>query len=224
MKTTTGFVVTAVLALTAAACVSPMGGLMGGRGGKAGQQGAPQMADPNAMMAKSQLMQEMMKNPDLPAWHDQRQQMALALGDRAFDKGFDRVFDSMTVALATLGCRVTNMERASGYISASLPELPPEQSQALHAEALRQYATAKGYPPSVLQKQGPYDIDPDLSSGMMERMGGSGLTLSMVKQGPKQTKVKLRFDNVFYPRMVGELYKKVWAEVDKQMFLDKALD
>jgi hypothetical protein len=223
MKTATALVVTTALALACAACVSPLGGLMGGRGGGGGRQNAPQVADTDTMMAKSQLMQEMMKNPDLPAWHDQRQQMALALGDRAFDKGFDRVFDSMTVALATLGCRVTNMERASGYISASLPELPPEQSQALHAEALRQYATTKGYPPSVLEKQGAYDIDPDFS-GMMERMGGSGLTLSMVKQGPKQTKVKLRFDNVFYPRMVDELYKKVWAEVDKQMFLDKALD
>ncbi|OYV72593.1 MAG: hypothetical protein B7Z74_05320 [Deltaproteobacteria bacterium 21-66-5] len=223
MKTATAIVVTAGLAL-AAACVSPMGGLLGGRSGQPGQQQPSQMPDENAMMAKSQLMQEMMKNPDLPAWHDQRQQMALALGDRTFDKGFDRIFDSMTVALATLGCRVTNMERSSGYITASLPELPPEQLQGLHEEALRQYAAAKGYPPSVLQKQGPYDIDPDMGTGMMERMGGSGLTLSMVKQGPQQTKVKLRFDNVFYPRMVDELYKKVWAEVDKQVFLDKALD
>ena len=223
MRTATAIVVTAGLAL-AAACVAPMGGLLGGRGGTPGQQPAPQVADTDAMMAKSQLMQEMMKNPDLPAWHDQRQQMALALGDRSFDKGFDRIFDSMTVALATLGCRVTNMERSSGYITASLPELPPEQLQGLHEEALRQYATAKGYPPSALQKQGPYDIDPDMGAGMMERMGGSGLTLSMVKQGPQQTKVKLRFDNVFYPRMVNELYTKVWAEVDKQVFLDKALD
>lgn len=59
---------------------------------------------------------------------------------------------------------------------------------------------------------------------MMERGGGAGLTLSMVKQGVRQTKVKLRFDGVYYRRRVDELYKKVWAEVDKQMFLDKALD
>ena len=223
MRTATAIIVTAGLVL-AAACVSPMGGVFGGRGSQPGQQQTARMPDENAMMAKSELMQEMMKNPDLPAWHDQRQQMALALGDRTFDKGFDRIFDSMTVALATLGCRVTNMERTSGYITATLPELPPEQLQGLHDEALRQYATAKGYPPSVLQKQGPYDIDPDMGAGMMERMGGSGLTLSMVKQGPRQTKVKLRFDNVFYPRMLNELYTKVWTEVDKQVFLDKALD
>jgi hypothetical protein len=59
---------------------------------------------------------------------------------------------------------------------------------------------------------------------MMERGGGAGLTLSMVKQGARQTKVKLRFDGAYYPRQVDELYRKVWAEVDKQMFLDKALD
>ena len=59
---------------------------------------------------------------------------------------------------------------------------------------------------------------------MMERGGGAGLTLTMVKQSARQTKVKLRFDGTYYPRRVEELYKKVWAEVDKQMFLDKALD
>lgn len=175
------------------------------------------------MMAKQQFSQEMMKNPDLPAWHAQREKMALAVGDRVFDKGFDRVFDSMITTLATLGCRVNNMERVSGYITASIPQLPPEQQEGLRKEALAQYAQAKGYPPSVLQKQGPYDMDFDFGA-MMERGGGAGLTLSMVKQGARQTKVKLRFDGTYYPRQVEELYKKVWAEVDKQMFLDKALD
>ena len=176
-----------------------------------------------SMMAKQQFSQEMMKNPDLPAWHAQREKMAMAVGDRVFDKGFDRVFDSMITTLATLGCRVNNMERVSGYLTASLPELPPEQKEALRKEALAQYAQTKGYPPSVLQKQGPYDMDFDFS-GMMERGGGAGLTLSMVKQNARQTKVKLRFDGTYYPRRVEELYRKVWAEVDKQMFLDKALD
>ena len=178
----------------------------------------------NSMMAKQRFSQEMMQNPDLPGWHAQREKMALAVGDRAFDKGFDRVFDSMITTLATLGCRVNNMERVSGYITASLPQLPPDQQAALRQEGLAQYAQAKGFPPSVLQKQGgPFDMDFDFS-GMMERGGGAGLTLSMVKQGTRQTKVKLRFDGTYYPRQVEELYKKVWAEVDKQMFLDKALD
>jgi len=172
------------------------------------------------MMAKQQFQQEMMKNPDLPAWHAQREKMAMAIGDRVFDKEFDRVFDSMITTLATLGCRVNNMERVSGYITASIPQLPPEQREGLRKEALAQYAQAKGYPPSVLQK-GQFDFD---IGAMMERQGGAGLTLSMVKQGARRTKVKLRFDGIYYPRQVEELYKKVWAEVDKQMFLDKALD
>ncbi|MDQ3259268.1 MAG: hypothetical protein M3Q00_00545 [Pseudomonadota bacterium] len=176
-----------------------------------------------SMTTKMNFSQEVMKNPDLPAWHAQRDKMALAVGDRVFDKGFDRVFDSMITALANLGCRVINMERMSGYLTASLPQLAPDQQEALHKEALAQYAQIKGYPSSVLSKQGAFDMDMDFSS-MMERGGGAGLTLSMVRQSPRQTKVKLRFDGAYYPRRVDELYKKVWAEVDKQMFLDKALD
>jgi hypothetical protein len=222
MKTRMGLIVVAV-AVTVSGCAgrgmfgstpNPSGGLM------TQQYAGDDMM--SGMMAK-QFQQEMMKNPDLPAWHAQREKMAMAVGDRVFDKGFDRVFDSMITTLASLGCRVNNMERASGYITSSLPQLPPEQQEGLRKEALAQYAQAKGFPPSVLRSQGPYDIDFDMGA-MMERQGGAGLTLSMVKQGARQTKVKLRFDGAYYPRQVEELYKRVWAEVDRQMFLDKALD
>jgi hypothetical protein len=43
-------------------------------------------------------------------------------------------------------------------------------------------------------------------------------------QGGGAHKVKLRFDNVYYPRTVEELYKRVWDAVDKQIFLDRATD
>ncbi len=210
--------------------------ILSGCGGVAMFGGGDQMAAMNATMesnndmmtsmtSKMNFSQEVMKNPDLPVWHAQREKMALAIGDRVFDKGFDRVFDSMITALATLGCRVSNMERVSGYLTATIPQLPPEQQESLHREALAQYAQIKGYPPSVLNKEGPMGMNIDMDfSAMMERGGGAGLTLSMVKQAARQTKVKLRFDGAYYPRRVDELYKKVWAEVDKQMFLDKALD
>ncbi len=178
------------------------------------------VGDQETILAKQQLMMDMMSNPDLPAWHAQREQMALAIGDRQFDQGFDRVFDSMTVALASLGCRVQNMERASGYITASIPELPPDQVQALRKESTRQYAAVKGYPADLVDKPDPFGDMYDIDTGRYM----AGLTLSMVKQGPEVTKVKLRFDNVFYPPAVNEYYKLVWQAVDKQMFLDKGLD
>ena len=197
---------------------NPMAGLM------MGMQGNPQEMM-GAMTAKMNFSQEIMKNPDLAEWYSQREKMALAVGDRVFDKGFERVFESMITALASLGCRVNNIERNSGYITASLPQLSPDQQSSLRNEARTQYAQIRGYPASVLQKGGPMGMDMDMDmSGMMERGGGAGLTLSMVKQGARQTKVKLRFDGIYYPRQVDELYRKVWAEVDRQMFLDKALD
>lgn len=181
------------------------------------------MGDPDSMMAKAQLMQDMMSSPDLPAWHEQREKMSMAIGDRQFDQGFERVFDSMTVALASLGCRVNNMERASGYITATIPELPPAQLEALQMEGARQYAVSKGYSADIFDKKGgPFDTMLDPNSMMSRYM--SGLTLSMVKQGPEMTKVKLRFDNVYYPGLVDQYYAVVWRAVDKQMFLDKGLD
>lgn len=186
--------------------------------------GRPGGGDFELIQQKSKLMQEMMGSPDLPAWHEQREKMALAVGDRVFDRPFDRVFDSMTVALATLGARVNNMERTSGYITGSIPDLGPTKTKALQQEALRQYAMAKGYNPKVAEPSGSmFDMDAGGMSSMMTR-GMAGLTLSMVRQSKTQTKVKLRFDNVYYPVLVSEYYNLVWAAVDKQMFLDRALD
>ncbi len=64
----------------------------------------------------------------------------------------------------------------------------------------------------------------DIDFGSMMARGMAGFTLSLVRQGPKDTKVKLRFDNVHHPELVVEYYKLIWAAVDKQMFLDTALD
>ena len=195
---------------------------LGGEGNGSGS--THPMPDMAAMEVKNRLMQDLMNAPDLASWHDQRQKMMLALGDRTFDKAFDEVFDGMIVALASLGCRVNNIERSSGYITASIPDLGPERMQVLQQEALAEYVRIKGYPASVLQKQGGFDFDPEAASIMMMRMGGSGLTMTIAKQSPTQTKVKLRFDNVYFPKTGQEFYRVVWVAVDKQMFLDKALD
>jgi hypothetical protein len=176
--------------------------------------------NPNDMLAQQKLMQEMQTDPDLPAWHDQREKMALAIGDRVFDKSFDRTFDSMIIALANLGCRVNNMERVSGYITSSLPELPPELSEQLKKQAVSEYAQAKGYPPSVLQANSLFNVN--LPGAMAEKMT-AGVTLTMSRQGDGQTKVKVRFNSVYYPRTIEELYKRVWDAVDKQIFLDRTV-
>jgi hypothetical protein len=176
--------------------------------------------NPADMMARQKLMSDLQTEPDLPAWHDQREKMALAIGDRVFDKSFDRTFDSMIIALANLGCRVNNMERVSGYITSSLPELPPELSEQLKKQALAEYAQAKGYPASVLEANSPFNVN--LPGAMTEKMT-AGVTLTMTKQGSEQTRVKLRFNNVYYPRTVEELYKRVWDAVDKQIFLDRTV-
>jgi hypothetical protein len=176
--------------------------------------------NPADMLARQKLMQELQTDPDLPAWHDQREKMALAIGDRVFDKSFDRTFDSMIIALANLGCRVNNMERVSGYITSSLPELPPEVDGQLKKQALSEYAQAKGYPPSVLEANSPFNVN--LPGAMTEKMT-AGVTLTMARQSGEQTRVKLRFNNVYYPRTVEELYKRVWDAVDKQIFLDRTI-
>lgn len=177
-------------------------------------------------MARQRLLMSLVNEPDLPEWHAQREKMALAIGDRSFEKPFDRVFDSMTVALSTLGSRVNNMERSSGYITASIPSLGPTRTASMQKAAIRQYAAAKGYPASLLDRSaadGPFELDVEGSSGMMMRHM-AGMTLSLVRQGKVQTKVKLRFDNVYYPELVAEYYRLVWTAVDKQMFLDQSLD
>lgn len=227
------------LAVLCAGCGSPMAPDMRELMAQRQELAASAQAGFGAMMQKQRLMQDVMKNPDLPEWHEQRQKIVFAQGDRVFDKRFERVFDSMTVALATLECKVMNMERASGYIAATLPELPPQQRDGLRADALRAYAASKGYPAGLLDAKRPDarrratsaadmgDVDElfDVEStiGLMgQHMGG--VTLSLVRQNEKQTKVKLRFDKVYYPEQVIEYYRLVWAAVDKQIFLDQSLD
>src|SRR5918994_1388887 len=85
------------------------------------------MPDMDRMQQKQELMQKMMGDPQVPAWYGQREKITLAMGDRVFDKDFDRVFDSLTIALGTLEANVNNMERQSGYITSAVPRLNPER-------------------------------------------------------------------------------------------------
>lgn len=181
-----------------------------------------QMPDMDRMEKKQALMQELMSDPQLPAWHNEREKITQAMGDKIFDKDFERVFDSLTIALASMEANVNNMERQSGYITSAVPRLSPEKSEQLTQASMRAYASAKGYDPSLLDKKGPYEIDIE-SMTSFSRMN-QAMTISLVKQSPTQTKVKIRFSNINYPPELIELYKSVWPAVDKQIFLDKNVD
>ena len=180
-------------------------------------------SDTDRVMSQSRLMQHLMKEPDLTEWYNQRERVTQAIGDRVFSKSFSRVFDSLTVAIASMGMTVDNMERESGYIVAHGQILPPAQSNQLRSEELTAWCVAKGYSPSLLERRGKYDMDPDMASGMMQQFGTT-LTISLVKQSEKQTKVKLRFNGVYYPKKLEEHYKVVWPKLDKQIFIDNAVD
>ena len=199
-----------VCALGCAPQPAGMGGLMAG------------MPDQDRMAQKQQLMQDLMSDPQVPAWYTQREKLTMALGDRVFDKEFDRVFDSLTVALASLEANVNNMERTSGYITTGLPRLNPERTEQLRKQMLVDYCKHKGYDPKILEKQGPYDMDVDMFAGIS--MKQQAMTISLVRQTATQTKVKIRFANVNYPPEVQEYYKVVWPAIDKQIFLDRAVD
>ena len=182
------------------------------------------MPDYDRIQKQSEIMQKLASEPDIPPWYTQRERVAQAMGDRVFDKEFDRVFDSVTVALATLGANVNNMERQSGYITSAVPTLGPEREKQLQMQGAREWARFYKYDPKLMEKGKDDDFGMDVfSMSALGRMG-QAMTISMVRQGKEQTKVKVRFSNVHYPRQLEEYYKTVWAAIDKQIFLDRGLD
>lgn len=170
------------------------------------------------MMAQMNMMQHLTKEPDLPTWHSQREQIIEKSGDRVFDYDFNRVFDSLIVALQSMGLTLDRMEKQSGYIAARGQFLPPERDKQLRSEELTAWCIAKGYDPSLLECRGAYQMDP-MSAGIMQMLGKT-LTISLVKQSEKQTKVKLRFNGVYYPPTLEESYVVIWPKLEKEIFID----
>ncbi len=179
----------------------------------------PRMNRPNQSLA---LMTKLMKEPDLPHWHEQRKKITLAMGDRVFDKSFDEVFDALTIALGTMEVSVSNMERRSGFIAANGRMLPPTMTKQLRHNRMVEYCQYTGFDPSLLDTRGDtFGIDPDMMVGMSEKIN---LTISLVRQSEMQTKVKLRFSGIYYPEVLQKHYEIVWPALDKQIFLDRNLD
>lgn len=61
------------------------------------------------------------------------------------------------------------------------------------------------------------EVNPSLS-------GFRWVSFQLVKMGESQTKVKLRFSDVYYPGEVETYYKLVWQAVDKQIFVDQNIE
>jgi len=173
---------------------------------------------------RSELMQKLMSDPDIPPWYNQRERVIEAMGDRVFDKSFDRVFDSVTVALATLGANVRNMERQSGYITSAVPTLGPERERQLRMQAAREWCRYNKYDATLLEKDKDERMHIDVVGMGNFSRHTQAITISMVRQGKEQTKVKVRFADIYYPGMLQDHYKTLWAAIDKQIFLDRGLD
>ncbi len=161
---------------------------------------------------------ELYRQPDVTEWRVQRDKIAEALGDRVFDKPFARVFDSLTIALGGMGARVATMERQSGFISVTGARslLPQDQIQQLVHQCYVDYCLANNFDYAHAE-----NIDKQVSPA---NGYDASMTISLVKQTPKQTKVKVRFAGVYYPPMLEELYKAIWPSLDKQIFMDQGTD
>lgn len=187
--------------------------------------------DQEVFMQRQKLNSKFANNPDTDAWYDARQKLALATGDRVFDKDFARVFDSLALAVATLELKVGNMERTSGYIAASGITLSPTEARGMRREAVNDWCRQNGFDPGILDvplKSNAYNRMGEMMdfSGMMAKYDKmqKGLTFQLVRMGDSQTKVKLRFSDVYYPGEVENYYKLVWQAVDKQLFVDQNIE
>lgn len=187
--------------------------------------------DMELIQKRQNITMKFKSNPDTDAWYDQRQKIAQALGDRVFDKDFSRVFDSLVLAVSTMELKVGNMERQSGFIAASGITLSPTESKAMRREAVNDWCRQNNFDPSILDQ--PVKSSQAKNMGDMLDFGGmmtqydkmqKSLTFQLVKMGESQTKVKLRFSDVYYPGEVETYYNLVWQAVDKQIFVDQNIE
>ena len=232
MKNTLTFLFLAALVLVLSGCIAAIPLAIEAAGGAVGYgMASNSRSDSDLMMERQKITMKFNSNPDTDAWHDQRQKVAAALGDRVFDQDFARVFDSLTLAISDLELKVGNMERQSGYIAASGMTLSPTEAKAMRKEAVNDWCKQNGFDPTVLDKQ--FKTSEMRQVGDMMDMSGmmakydtmqKGLTFQLVKMGDGKTKVKLRFSDVYYPGEEESYYKLIWQAVDKQIFVDKTVE
>ena len=188
-------------------------------------------SDSEVIAYRQKMSADFAADPDTEVWHDRRQKIALAVGDRVFDQDYARVFDSLVQAAASLELRLGNMERTSGYVSATGVGLAPSEAKAMRRAMVNEWCSLNNYEPAVFDRplkttemtKTALLLDFD---GMMAKYEKAqrGLSFQLVKMGDKQTKVKLRFSEVYYPVEMETYYKLVWQAVDKQIFVDQNIE
>lgn len=169
---------------------------------------------------KMKLSQQIIKDPDLPVWYETREKIILAEGDQIIDGGVDDVYRAIITGISSLEVNVNNVEKESGFISASGKVLPPDRAATYRRERMVEYAKAKGFNPKAADP-GPF-FDPETTSAIMEQ--ATQMTVTVGPHGEGKTKVKVRFSKIYYPPELQECYSLFWQSVDKQGFLDRALD
>lgn len=154
------------------------------------------------------------------SWGEKNKQQNLALGEKKYTGDYNKIFSAVIIAMSDSGFSVKNMERTSGYIL---------------SEGLNPLSADKGYQFSVQMTDELNKI-----SGIKRwnpTPGNFSLSVTMnlldIKDG--QVKIKMRIstlsvkqaDTVYtslYPSMLAEIYKVVWSNIERQIFLDKNLD
>lgn len=188
--------------------------------------------DADLMLEKARIQNEYLGNPDTDDWYSARADMAKAIGDRTFAFPYDRTFDSLALAISSLGLTVENMERDSGYIVAKGITLPPSESRSISRQAFEEWSKTKGYAATVMNRRYRTSTYQTMSGTIDSQNQAWGqfqkreraLNFQVTKSGEEETIVKLRFTNVYYPQEVERYYEMVWEAVDKQLFVDDAIE
>lgn len=218
------------------------------------QQEAARKAQEEAMIRQKQqqaLMNQAIKfaqeypSANAQAWQTEVSKVNLASGEKIYEKGYDQIFDSVITALSNLGMKIDSTEKQSGIINATGNPLAMDLRKKLNYQKASDYAKIEGYDPVILEV--PVVVN---TLNNKDTYNPLGLTVRVLNQGvagnkdaynsaglaalitnqvvvnPKadKTKVKLRIVREFYPPYAEEVYKAVWNEIDKQLFLDVNID
>jgi hypothetical protein len=178
------------------------------------------MKDSYETQRAHKFQQMIASEPDLPEWQQARENITLAMGDRDVSMTFDDTYKATVVGIATMEVTVNNMERESGFIAASGRILPTELATATRKQRLRDYAVAKGM--SAEAAEPTRWMDPGMMSSYMEE--ATTMTITILEMAENESRVKVRFNNVYYPQELEESYRFFWQALDKQGFMDQALD